>query len=88
MPTLLSNASATGSPVQWSGGKGVFSAVATWGGGNVQLQYLGPDGTTWLNVGAALTANGLAPFELPPGRIRAAVTTATGVYADANQSKG
>lgn len=88
MPQLLNNASASSPAFQWDGGRGVFSVVATFGGGNVQLQYLGPDGSTWLNVGASLTANGLAAFELPPGRIRAAVTTATGVYADANQSKG
>lgn len=88
MPVLLDNASATGSAVNWNGGRGVFSAVATWGGGNVQLQYLGPDAATWLNVGSSLTADGLAAFELPPGRIRAAVTTATAVYARADESKG
>lgn len=88
MAQLLSNASATSSNFQWGGGRGMFSAVATWGGGSVQLQYMGPDGTTWLNVGAALTANGLATFELPPGLIRATVATATAVYADANQTKG
>lgn len=88
MPQLLSNGSANSSPAQWGGGRGMFAVVATFGGGNVQLQYLGPDESTWLNVGAAITANGLATFELPPGRIRAAVTTATAVYADANQTKG
>lgn len=88
MPELLNNASATGSAARWNGGRGVFSAVATWGGGNVQLQYLGPNGSTWLNVGSALTADGLAAFELPPGQIRAAVTTATAVYARADESKG
>lgn len=87
MPVLLSNASATSSAVQWDGGRGVFCVDATWGGGNVQLQYLGPDGATWLNVGSAFTADGLASFELPPGRIRAAVTTATAVYASAEQVK-
>lgn len=87
MPVLLNNASATGSAVQWDGGRGVFSVVATFGGGNVALQYLGPDESTWLTVGSALTANGLASFDLPPGRIRAAVTTATGVYARADESK-
>ena len=88
MATLLSNASATSAGTTWSGGRGVFVAVATWGGGNVALQYLGPNGTTWITVGSALTADGLFAFELPPGQIRAAVTTATAVYADVNQSKG
>lgn len=88
MGVLLDNASATSAGQTWGGGRGVFSAVATWGGGNVQLQYLGPNGSTWLNVGSALTADGLAAFELPPGQIRASVTTATAVYARADQSKG
>lgn len=88
MPALLDNASATGSPAVWGGGRGVFTAVATWGGGNVTLQYLGPNGSTWLTAATALTADGLVAFELPPGQIRAAVTTATAVYARADQSKG
>ena len=87
MPILLSNASATGSPAQWRGGRGVLTAVATWGGGSITLQYMGPDGTTWLPVGSALTANGMASFELPPGLIRAAVATATAAYAQAEESE-
>lgn len=85
---LLSNASATSSAAIWGGGRGIFSAVATWGGGSVTLQYLGPDGSTWIAAATALTANGLVAFELPPGQIRAAVATATAVYANADQSKG
>lgn len=88
MPQLLNNASANGASAQWGGGKGLFSAVATWGGGSVQLQYMGPDGSTWLNVGSAVTANGVQNFELPPGLIRAAVTAATAAYAAAEQTKG
>jgi hypothetical protein len=88
MPQLLNNASATGSAAQWGGGRGVFAVAATFGGGSVALEYLGPDETTWLTVGTALTANGLAAFELPPGRIRAAVVTATAVFASAEASKG
>lgn len=85
MATLLSNASATGDSVVWGGGRGVFCATATWGGGSVTLQYLGPDGSTYVTAATALTANGLVSFELPPGRIRAAVVTATAVYANAEQ---
>ena len=88
MPILLENASATSAQKSWDGGRGVFAAVATWGGGSAQLQYLGPNGSTWLNVGSALTADGLQSFELPPGMIRCAVATATAVYAAAHQSKG
>lgn len=86
MPVLLSNGNATSNSALWDGGRGVFAVVATFGGGNVALQYLGPDESTWLTVGSALTANGLFSFDLPPGRIRAAVTTATGVYARADES--
>lgn len=83
---LLSNASATGPSggVLWPGGKGYFAAKATWGGGNVALQFLGPDGATWIAyTSGSLSADGGLIFELPPCRIRAAVTTATAVYAHA-----
>lgn len=87
MAVLLSNASATGNAVQWDGGTGLFSVVATFGGGSVTLQYLGPDGSTWLTAATALTANGVAQVRLPPGRVRAAVATATGVYANFDQMR-
>lgn len=82
---LLSNASATGGEFIWQGGRGHFAAVATWGGGTVKLQYLGPNGTTWIDAGpdTTLTADGGGNFELPPCRIRANVATATAVYAHA-----
>lgn len=90
MPILLTNASATSSAAEWPGGRGVFQAVATFGGGSVTLQYLGPDGATWLAAGSdtTLAANGGGVFNLPPGRIRAAVATATAVYAAAEPCKG
>lgn len=90
MPVLLSNASATGSAVQWGGGRGVFSLAGTVSGATITLQYLGPDATTWLTGATALTAAGLVAFELPPGRIRALVAAGTpsGLYANADQSKG
>lgn len=74
---------------QWPGGRGFFSAAATFGGGSVSLQYLAPDNTTWVTaldvVGAAvtLTATGGVVFELPPGQVRASAITATAVHADA-----
>jgi hypothetical protein len=81
--TLLSNGSATSSEKIWPGGVGVFMAHATFGGGSVKLQYKLPDGSTWTDAGAdtSLTADGGGVFELPPCNIRAAVATATGVYA-------
>lgn len=80
----LANASASVSFVL-TGGIYVLAAIATWGGGNVELQKLGPDGVTYLsfNTAAKLTANGMtAPIYVPPGQYRLTVTTATGVYTD------
>jgi len=50
MPTLLTNASATGSAQNWKGGRGVFTLAGTVGGATITLQYLGPDATTWLTL--------------------------------------
>ncbi len=89
MPQLLNNESANSKPAQWGGGRGMLSAVGIWtGGGSIQLQYMGPDGTTWLDIGGPMTANGVQLFELPPGLIRAAVSIATAVYAQAEKTKG
>jgi hypothetical protein len=62
------------------GGSFGLSVVATFGGGSVQLQLLGPDGTTWLNAATALTSDGFQSLTLPPGIYRIAITTATAVY--------
>jgi hypothetical protein len=86
---LLANASATSVDKEWPGGRGFFSVTATFGGGSVALQYLGANGATWLTAidvagaAASRTTDGGLLFELPPGRIRALVITATGVYATA-----
>lgn len=75
--TLLSNASATGSAVMWNGGRGQLQVSGTFGGATVTLQILGPDGATYLSVGAdaALTDVGVVNFDLPPGLIRAHVAS-------------
>lgn len=80
---LAENASSTGSSFTWDGGRGAFSAVATFGGGTVKLQFLLPDGSTWVDVGpdTTLTAAGAGGFELPSGKIRVNIATATAVYA-------
>ncbi len=82
---LLSNASSTGAGRTWNGGQGAFLVAGSLGGATVKLQILGPDGATWLDVGAdaALDAAGAAGFALPPGQIRAAVSggSPTGLYA-------
>lgn len=90
---LLSNASVTGAAFQWPGGRGFFAAGGTFGGGNVALQFLAPDGT-WAGVpnlqgtAVSLTAAGGQAFDLPPCLIRAAVTTATAVTARADRVPG
>ena len=67
--------------------------LATVGGGNLALQKLGPDGTTWevwpmtLDTNAlttapvtSLTAAGGAKFWAPPGQYRIVITTSTANY--------
>ncbi len=89
--TLLDNASATGSAASWTGGRGFFSGVGTFGGGTITLQILGPDGTTYVPVTSpegtaiALTAAGGIWFVAPAGSLRAAVSggTPSALYANA-----
>jgi hypothetical protein len=84
----FSNISATTAAFTLKGGYYVVAAVATFGGGNVELQALGPDQSTWLSmpaalpVGAALklSAAGMIEGYLPPGQYRFTITTATAVY--------
>jgi hypothetical protein len=82
---LLTNASSTGSGVIWPGGRGTFLASGTFGGASVSLQVLGPDSSTWIDAGSytTFTASGVGNFDLPQGKIRAAVTggTPSGLYA-------
>lgn len=75
--------SVTAAGVIWQGGSGTFSAEATWAAGSVTLQVLSGN-NTWIPVGLSttFTANGIAGFTLPKGmQIRAAIVTATAVYA-------
>jgi hypothetical protein len=55
----------------------------------VKLQFLGPDGVTWIDVGTdtTLTAQGGAGFVLAPCPIRAAVSGGppSGIYARVDQ---
>lgn len=83
--TLLSNAGAgNGDWKSWQGGKGTFTAEATFGGGSVKLQFKTLNGTAVDVDGLSLTAAGTKTFELPIGEIRAVATTATAVYAFAH----
>lgn len=79
--TLMENSTGNGSAASWQGGRGTFTAEATFGGGSVKLQFQTLNGT-WVDVdGLSLTAAGTKTFELPIGEIRAVATTATAAYA-------
>ena len=80
------NISATTASFKLRGGNYTVTAHATWGGGNVVLQRLAADASTYVNVITALTADGCASVNLPGGTYRFAVTTATGVYVDVTAS--
>lgn len=45
----FSNISASTSAFTLKGGRYAFAAVATFGGGTIKLQALGPDGTTYID---------------------------------------
>lgn len=64
-------ATATGAAFNWNGGIASWAYAATSWSGTASVQQLGPDGTTWLNVATAATANGItAPIYTPPGQYR------------------
>jgi hypothetical protein len=77
---VFSNISATTAAFTYGGGVSRFTVTATFGGGNVGLEQLGPDGVTWLATLTALTVNGSTAVSLPPGQFRVSVATATAVY--------
>jgi len=78
------------------GGRYMLSAKATWGGGNLKLQMLGPDGSTYVDIFGAydvsaaqqnepintLLADGAILADLPPGSYQLAPTTASAIYAN------
>jgi hypothetical protein len=79
---VVSNSSSNSTNFALRGGNyGVAVHAGAYGGGNIALQRLGDDGSTWLNVLAAFTADGIGNVSLPAGTYRFGVTTATGVYA-------
>jgi hypothetical protein len=71
-----------------NGGSYAVDVLATWGGGSVTLERLGPDGSTYLTAATAFTANGSSTVSLPPGTYKFAVTTATAVYAAVTRIPG
>ena len=66
--TLLAAATANSNSatVTWGGGRGMFMGKGTWNTSTLTFQYSG-DGTNWVTVVTAITADGGAMFELPRG---------------------
>lgn len=85
---LISNGSATGSAVAWSGGYCAFSVEGTFGGTTASLEAQTANGT-WIAVGAetTMTSNGWGGAFLPPCNIRCSLTggSPSAIYAYANQ---
>lgn len=75
--------STTGAAFSWPGGRGVFSAIGTFGGGTCKLQWSPDSGVTWLDVDRSgdtfvtFTAAGSGGFELPQCSVRAVLSGAT-----------
>ncbi len=90
---VSNQAAATFGPFRLLGGRYQLSAKATWGGGNVILQQIMPDGTTavtlfgqpssatpntWVGL---LSADGVLTFlDLPPGSYQLVYATGTAGY--------
>lgn len=87
---LLDNAAASGSGVDWPGGRGTFSVpVGTFSAATVKLQWSPDDGTTYMDVDRSgdtyvtFTAAGAGLFDLPVCKIKAVVSGGppSGLYA-------
>ena len=72
---LLSNTAATGNYVDVVGGRYIWAAEGTFGGGTLQLQSKGPNGTAIDITGASLTANGFIEVMMADGsQVRVSVS--------------
>lgn len=76
------NISATPAAFVLRGGNYGLTCHATWGGGSVTLQRLSPDGSTYVTVLTALSADGYGNANLPSGTYQLLVATATAIYCD------
>ncbi|CAB4132180.1 hypothetical protein UFOVP134_56 [uncultured Caudovirales phage] len=76
--TQTSTAVTDGSGQGVSGGYYQLAAVSgAWNSASLQLQQLAPDGSTWLSVGSAVTANGVQLIYLPGGQYQMTVSVGT-----------
>ena len=83
---LCSNISAVAdqAAVTWSGGRAALVLIATTYPTTANLQCLGPDSTTWINInGTTYSANQVTAYDLPAGqyRMHLASGTVAGMYA-------
>lgn len=85
---ILSNSgfvgSSAGTAMQWQGGRSVLALVATAYGGGAFLQYLGPDGVTWININSTTySTNQVTEYALPRGwyKFVSNQSSSLGVYA-------
>lgn len=68
----------------WPGGRGVFTAWGTFGGGTLKLQQSPDDGTTWIDVDRSgdtfvtFTVNGEGGFELGECTLRVSLSGGAG----------
>jgi hypothetical protein len=78
----FSNIAATTAAFTLKGGYYLAAAEATFSGGSVKFQLLGPDQSTWLDFPTAIsfTGNGTSTTYAPPGKYRFTIATATAVY--------
>ncbi len=79
---LFKNISATPASFVLRGGNYSLTCHATWGGGSVTLQRQSPDGSTYVTVMTALSADGYSNANLPSGTYQLLVATATAIYCD------
>lgn len=71
------------------GGAYAVDAIASWGGGNIALKRLGPDGNTYITAATALSADGTSgSIALPPGTYKFVVTTAAGLWVSISRIPG
>lgn len=68
---------ATFGPFDCPGGRMILAAAGTFGGSSSQLQMLGPDGSTWINLGTAVTAAGQQLVELGPCSLQLVISGGT-----------
>lgn len=79
---VFKNVSTTQGPFTLRGGQYAVTIHATWGGGSATLQRLAADGSTYVTVLTAFSADGYATVNLPSGTYQLAIATATALYAD------